>query len=520
MEAASSPSSGSDLDSVEDLLEVMSERGSETPPPDDAALEPEEREEQQETFYNQTVGAVFVWTLENLVMGAVHYCVYLLAEALAAPGEGGVVIAKWCSSNVLYSTLVMAATNALIAFVERTPGIFSRHYMMVTQAYCGTISFLGLVFSAVAWKASLTEHWRVIFTQSSSPLLSTGKLLIVIGNNVQWVLSLLLTYSCTPFGQSNSAFVHIPVAAAAALFLVLVNETATNELVLCQGYAANLFTYAFTNAAIFSSLMLYVWSAVEWDPANVFPSFMHSTAVTRQRFDVYALIHGGLLFVIVTCYGAIARLSQSTFFGTMFILAFTIACTVVHAFDLRYLATTILASDDQDERRARALRDEMAWEHREQLRRSLRRGEPRWDPPLKGHSPEGTHGPAEDDHAYVHRRRREHEASHTPKAGYTGKERQIPRRSHERHQTHHRVRRHSEDPPKEYEHGKAGHEHGRAGHEHGKAHHTSMDFPPDFDRDELRRRGDFFRRSNTREPLPTGLTLFPNIPVSLRRTVH
>lgn len=316
--------------------------------------------EEQEAYFQQTVGTVFVWTLENAVMALLNYCVFLAADAITAPAAGGTLIAQWNSLNILLATVLTAAICGLIAFVERTPGIFTRHYMMATQAYCSIISCVTTVFSAVAWKSSQTGSWRTIFLQSDSAYLHGVLVLVVVSNNVQWVLSLVLTYSCTRFGDSNSAFLQLPLAAAFVLFLVLVNETATNGLVLCQGSRATLGAYAITNAAIVTSFIAEIFSAVEFDPQQIFPPWMHSTLETRRRFDVYALLHGLCLLFATLAYGTMAKLSRSTFLGTVGVLAFTVLTTLIHTVDLRYIATRLLQSDDEDEQQIRVLEEEMA----------------------------------------------------------------------------------------------------------------------------------------------------------------
>jgi hypothetical protein len=332
-----------------------------------AELAPQERGDMLESFHTQTVGAVFVWTAETLLFALVHYCVFLGADALVG---GGALLARWASANMVLGAAAVAGANALFAFVEREPGVFSRHYMMCTQAYCGMVSCVGTVFSAVAWKATHAASWRDTFVQSESALVPAALLAVAVVNNVQWLLSLVLTYSCTPFGQSNSAFLHVPVAAALVLFLVLVNEAATNQLVVCPGTYRTAAVYLATNGAILSSLALHVLSAVEFDPAGLFPAWMHSGLHTRARLDAYALLHGLGLSFATLCYGAAARLSATTFWATVAVLAFTALVTLVQGADVRFALGTLLTSDDRDERRARALEAELARGFAEARRRA------------------------------------------------------------------------------------------------------------------------------------------------------
>eukprot|EP00961_Rhodomonas_salina_P197242 2662085-Rhodomonas_salina.2 len=54
-------------------------------------------------FYNQTVGLMFVWTLENAVMALLGYGLFLLVDTVLSER---VLIAWWASLNLLGSTLL------------------------------------------------------------------------------------------------------------------------------------------------------------------------------------------------------------------------------------------------------------------------------------------------------------------------------------------------------------------------------------------------------------------------------
>eukprot|EP00961_Rhodomonas_salina_P220463 2980645-Rhodomonas_salina.1 len=229
-------------------------------------------------FYNQTVGLMFVWTLENAVMALLGYGLFLLVDTVLSER---VLIAWWASLNLLGGTLFMAGCNMVVAFMERNAEVFSRHYMMSTQAYCGMVSVVGTVYSAVVWRSLQGGVWENIFLQSMSIYVRGVLLLLLATNNVQWLLSLVLTYSCTPFGGGNSAFLKVPVAAGLSLFMLLVNETVNNGLIVCQGKTGDFFTFGVTNLAINSSFLLYCLAAVEFDYFDILPASFHSTATRR-----------------------------------------------------------------------------------------------------------------------------------------------------------------------------------------------------------------------------------------------
>lgn len=449
-----------------------------------AVLTSDTRQDMLEQFYNQTIGSVFTWSLETTIIACVHFCVYLLAEALLSDEPGGVLVAKWCSYNVLVLSFAMLGVNALIAFAQREPGIFSRHFMMCTMAYCGVVSSVTTVFSAVLWKALATKAWRDIFLQSDESLTSALMVAIIIANNMQWVLSLILTYSCTPFGQNNSAFFTLPVAAALSLFLIVVNEIATHHVLVCQSVQSKLLTYGFVNGAIISSLLGFVLSAVEFDPRGLFPGFMHSSLYSRVRFDVYALLHGMCLFCIVLGYGAIATLCRTTFYATFIVLGFITLVTLIQSVDVTYIASLLMHVDDEEEKRIRALQEALAVSFIEA--RNIHRATMQRPHQMFGSRYEAAKAPPM-----------------APMAPMAQKA-QTMKQAKKTQQTKLSKRKQTEQ---------------------------SDVFHPDVSFDEpvvayavepevFRTHAERFKKLNKRRKMPTAISIFPNIPVSMKRTVN
>lgn len=474
---------------VSDFLDEDDSSGSEEAREEEEAAEllPEAREEQLESFYNQTVGAVFVWTMECVILALVHLCLYLLVDALLSRSDGATLLVEWCSWNIAIATAVVACGNAFVANMQREPGIFSRHYMMCTQAYCGTLSYVGLVYSTVAYESLENTAWRNLFIQGQASYLAVTLVLIVVANNVQWIVSLFLTYSCTPFGQSNAAFFQIPVGAALVVFLVIVNETATNGLIVCQGVAYDNFAYVVANAFILSSALLDVCSAIECDPFGILPEIMHSSLYSRARFDPWGLLHGTLLIICALVYGAVARLSRTVFFGVGFTLLFILVTTVLQSFDLRYVADLLLHAEDEDERRVRALQEALAVSFKEAKR-------------IKEHTIPST------------RRRVAHRAT----------SRRPPEKPPRKHHVHRdKLREAHEKPGEHHERPEEAHEK----REHHEKHRHGIRWrgpqpEPTPSHEKLREARHAFEISNKRDPLPSTLAIFPHIPVTLRRTVN
>lgn len=299
-------------------------------------------------FYNQTVGLTFVWTLENVLMAGL---VYALALAVDAALGADVLIARWAAVVSLGCAIFTGGCNAVTAFLERNLEVYSRHYMMATQAYCGIVSCIGSVYSAVAWKCYFSAAWRSLFVQSDAVFVGPILAVPMVANNVLWVLSLVLTYSCTPFGAGNSAFLKVPVAASLAIFAVLLNELANNGLLLCHGQHWTVFTFIMCNAYIVSSFILHVLSAVEFDCFHVLPASFHSTPTTRVQYDVWVLLHGLVLVGLLVAYGIIAPLTRFTFFGIVVVLVFVCFVTVIEGVDLYRVFSHLLHTDEVDEER-------------------------------------------------------------------------------------------------------------------------------------------------------------------------
>ena len=285
-------------------------------------------------YYNESVGSVFVWTTQSLLFSCLVFALYAIVALLDAYEGVYPVLVWWVAVSVLVLSVVVALINGIIAFIQVKPELFPREYMKCTQAYCGMISVISTTFSCTSYKAMSSVTWQKAFFPTEDKYLHVVTVCLIAALNVQWLMSLVLTYVCTPYGKGNLAFLQIPVAAGLALLFTLVNETGTRGLMTCSTATMDVMVFAFANMFILSSALMHVLSALEFDIANKFPSFMHSTAGKRAQFDVYSFIHGTLIVSYLIFYAPNSKFSTSTFVAYSTVVLFTIGVTLIHTFDV------------------------------------------------------------------------------------------------------------------------------------------------------------------------------------------
>lgn len=328
-------------------------------------------------FFSQTTGSLFTWTLENLawawvVYSSLEYIGQLVPEFSELEGGGQFVLTsyykeqhmenaertlrlepllyQWCVWCNAFVFLFVAFFIFFIAFNDAQPGVYSPLYMQATMAYCGFIGALSSVYSAVTFKSRAGSlHWQTAFFGGASGFQMDGIGVIgLVVLNIQWLISLCLTFVSTPYGKGNFAFLHIPVAFFFSLMFVLINETATRGVLVCSDDTRDALTIMYVNASIVLSFIFHVLSAVEWDPADIFPANFHSTLSTRAEIDPYAFLHGSGVIVFTCMYAQTAQLSSTTFVFIWVIIVFGIFVTAIHSFDFKRVVNLIFrAHDDQ-----------------------------------------------------------------------------------------------------------------------------------------------------------------------------
>jgi len=72
----------------------------------------------------------------------------------------------------------------------------------------------------------------------------------------------------------------------------VLHEIGQHGLIICSKPVVTTLTFMYVNLTIASSFALHCMEIYEFDPAHVFPAFMHSIAGQRPLFRVYSLLHG------------------------------------------------------------------------------------------------------------------------------------------------------------------------------------------------------------------------------------
>lgn len=318
----------------------------------------ETRQDMLGTFFNHTVGSVFVWTFDTTGVAVAVWGIYEVLLVASREQELYPIFFFWSALCMLITALTMATLVLVRSFVNRMPGIFTRHYLMITQACCGCVSVVSTTFTSTAWHAVRNDgQWRDIFFPTNRAYLVSAVLVMVVGQNVLWAVSAIATYACTPYGESNSAFLHLPVVAGLTVMYILVASTGDSRLLVCTGPNANIGAFALTNVGIFTSFLLDWLSAVEYDPgfrpedsAHRIRRYFHSTLTQKQRIDPYGLLHGLAIFTVLMVYVADGKPSDTMAVTALVLVLFLSFVMLVQCFDLQWLVSQAFEIDDPHER--------------------------------------------------------------------------------------------------------------------------------------------------------------------------
>lgn len=317
------------------------------------------KREMLESFYNQTIGSVFVWTLETVFMSVVVLGVYDLAKVTNTQTGKFPVFLFWSTVSMVAVCALMAVVNTIIAFSDKSPALYSRMYMMCTKACCGCISCIGTVFTCVSLHSLVEDQWSQIFFPTNRSHLHVILVVMALAQNALWLVCTILTYSATPFGVSNSAFLEIPVCTLLIFFYILTHQTGTNRLLVCTGQNHNLAAFAIGNIGLFTSFGLFVLSATEFG-TQFMGAWARSDLQRAQRLDPWAFLHGLCLVVTQLVYAYIIDVDDEMLFAAWAIAIFTVVVTVIQSFDVKYALRSIFQTDDETERTIRHIEERFA----------------------------------------------------------------------------------------------------------------------------------------------------------------
>ena len=310
-------------------------------------------------FYTQTLEDLFTKTVANVVfvlLIVLMYWILWLARLLSDPGP---LLVDWCVTGLLVVTLGMATTQYAFASLFRLPNVSNRNYMMVTQAYCGIVSVVTSVFSLITVKCTTNDKWAFTFLQHNGGIVTVLTSIFLAAFNIQWLISVALAYSCTPYGQSSNCFLQLPVAFSFVLFFILSNETVAFERIVCNSYW---WVLIFTNMALITSWVFSVLSAVEFDYWHILPAFQHSSVDTDIRFDMYAFLHGFCILLALAVYeiSPDTDLPDDITYTAYALGGFTVLVTSIQSIDFYWLLAKILRVDNELERRISTLQKAFA----------------------------------------------------------------------------------------------------------------------------------------------------------------
>lgn len=302
------------------------------------------------SFYDQTIGSVIVFSVETVVMALVVFGVYSGAYLVNHDSNVGPLLFMWQATSMLTASAVALAANTIAALCERSPVLYNRFFMMSSKAACGAISCVSTTFTVVAWHSWSDPQWSQVFFPSNRSHLSVLIVIAVAAQNALWVVSLLLTYASTPFGHSNAAMLELPVCAALILLYIITFEIGSHKHVVCTGEGVNTAYFIASNLFLLTSYLLFVASTQElllplsWEA-------VHATLTRPARVDVWSLVHGGLLIAALTFFIVVKQdMGETVVTAGYIFLALTVLVTVMQSFDLWFLLNKILKTDDETDR--------------------------------------------------------------------------------------------------------------------------------------------------------------------------
>ena len=127
------------------------------------------------------------------------------------------------------------------------------------------------------------------------------------------------------------------------------HEIGQNGLMICSSQLTSTLTFMYANLTIVSSFALHFLDVYEFDPAQVFPKFMHSVAGhQRPMFRVYSLLHGLLIILPFVAYAASNPTISRTPVVCISLLA--LVATVMQSIDISALLPGVIRPDSTTNR--------------------------------------------------------------------------------------------------------------------------------------------------------------------------
>jgi hypothetical protein len=286
---------------------------------------------------------IFVWSIEQGLLALIAFGIVTawqsLATSIVATADFWLtfVFLISCFSTLLLQTAIaFRATSDTVSLVsEDHDGDLSYLHKPVAQAHCCVVVLLSTAYGFMFVSSLYDLNWASAWYPAAPGLLfATGSGTIAFCC-IFFVVSVANAWSCTSVGDSNYLFLYQPLFLLLCVIYPLIHEIGQNGLIICSSSLVSTLTFVYLNLTIASSFALHFMDIFEFDPAHVFPVFMHSMAGNRPLFRVYSLLHGLLIIIPFITYAAF---TPSISVGVVvFLSILALAATVLQSLDITAL---------------------------------------------------------------------------------------------------------------------------------------------------------------------------------------
>ena len=259
---------------------------------------------------------VFVWSIEQTLLAFVAFGTVTAWQALAAATSA--TADSWITFVLLFSCAVTLVIQSVIAFYsvsdiisqpvedEKVISDLSYLHTAVAQAHCCIVVLFSGSYMFVFFTSLYNLVWVTAFFPFAPGLLFATGSGIISFHLVLFFVSVANVWACTSVGSSNALFFYRPLFMMLCVVHPVLHEIGQNGLIICSTPVITTMTFMYVNLTIASSFALHFMTIYEFDPAHVFPQFMHGVAGKRPFFCVYSLLHGLLIIVPFVCYAALS----------------------------------------------------------------------------------------------------------------------------------------------------------------------------------------------------------------------
>jgi hypothetical protein len=245
---------------------------------------------------------IFVWGIEQTLLALVAFGIVTSWQSVATTSVA--TADCWVTFVLLFSCCATLVVQSGIAFSSKRDVVsqptddgatnidLSFLYNAVAQAHCCVVVLIGISYIFIFFVSLYDLVWVTAFFPSAPGLLfatGSGSIAFLF---VMFFISMASVWACTPVGDSNYLFFYHPLFMMVCVVYPVLHEIGQHGLIICSKPVVTTLTFMYVNLTIASSFALHCMEIYEFDPAHVFPAFMHSIAGQRPLFRVYSLLHG------------------------------------------------------------------------------------------------------------------------------------------------------------------------------------------------------------------------------------